>query len=73
MLRWMCGATKLDRISNEIIRTTTKVRESLGKKIEVARACDAKTGALCTKEGDGNGSTREEERKEEKRAEQSEG
>ena len=27
ILRWMCGVTKLDRISNERIRGTTKLRK----------------------------------------------
>ena len=36
-------------------------KESTGKKVEVVRACDAKRGTLCRKEGDGNESTGEKE------------
>ena len=32
MLRWICGVTKLDRIRNERVRGTTKVRE-ISKKV----------------------------------------
>ena len=35
--------------------------ESPGKYVEVVRACDEKSGALCRKEGDGHGSKQEEE------------
>ena len=35
--------------------------QSPGKEVELAWACDAKRGALCRKEGDGNGSTWDEE------------
>ena len=38
-------------------------KESLGKDVEVIWACDVKIGPLCRKEGDGNGSTREQEKK----------
>ena len=33
MIRWMCGVTKLDKIRNERIRGTTKVRE-ITKKVQ---------------------------------------
>ena len=36
MLRWMSGVTKLDRIRNEGIRGTTKVRE-ISKKVHESR------------------------------------
>ena len=36
MLRWMCGVTRRDRIRNEIIRGTTKVRE-ISDKIQESR------------------------------------
>ena len=36
MLRWMCGVTKLDKITNERIRGTTKVRE-ITKKVQERR------------------------------------
>ena len=36
MLRWMCGVTKLDKIRNERIRTTTKVGE-ITKKVQERR------------------------------------
>ena len=63
ILRWMPRVTKLDRVRNERIRGTTKVggnlKESPGKEVEVARACDEKTGALLRNKGDGNESTGE--------------
>ena len=34
-----------------------------GKDVEVVWACDEKRGALCRKEGDGNGSTLKNKRK----------
>ena len=37
------------------------LKESPEKEVEVVWACDTKRGELCRKEGDGNGSTREEE------------
>ena len=36
MLRWMCGVTRRDRIRNELIRGTTKVRE-ISDKIQESR------------------------------------
>ena len=36
MLQWMCGVTKLDKIRNERIRGTTKVRE-ITKKVQERR------------------------------------
>ena len=36
MLRWMCGVTKLDKIRNERIGGTTKVRENT-KKVQERR------------------------------------
>ena len=33
MLRWMCGVSKMNRIRNERIRGTTKVRE-ISKKVQ---------------------------------------
>ena len=36
MLRWMCGVTKADRIRNEIIRGTKKVRD-ISKKVQEIR------------------------------------
>ena len=36
MLRWMCGVTKMDRITNERIRGTTKVVE-MSKKVQERR------------------------------------
>ena len=36
MLRWMCGATKLDEINNERIRGTTKVEE-ISNKVQESR------------------------------------
>ena len=36
LLRWMCGVTKLDKMRNERIRGTTKVREII-KKVQERR------------------------------------
>ena len=36
MLRWMCGVTKMDRLTNDRIRGTTKVGE-LSKKVQERR------------------------------------
>ena len=36
MARWMCGVTKLDKITSEIIRGTTKVGE-IAKKVQERR------------------------------------
>ena len=33
MLRWVCGVTRLDKIKNEKIRGSTKVRE-ISKKVQ---------------------------------------
>ena len=69
MLRWMCDVMKLDKVSNERIKGTTKVGGKSGKEVEVVWACDEKRanwkrGTLRRKEDDGNESTREtEERK----------
>ena len=57
----MFRVTKLDRIRNERIRRTTKIGEISKKGVEVLWICDAKIGALCRMEGEGNGCIREEE------------
>ena len=55
------------KIRNEIIRlkrdneSVRNFKESPGKEVDVVWSCDAKRGALCRKEGDGNESTREKE------------
>ena len=56
-LRCMCGVTKLDKIRNERLRRTTKLK----KEAEVVWACDEKRGTLRRKEVDGNESTGEKE------------
>ena len=60
----MCGVTKLDKIRNERIRGTTKVRE-ITKKVQERRlklyGNVMRRGTLCRKEGDGNEVTWEKE------------
>ena len=45
--------------STGVAETSKKVQERI--ELEVAWACDAKRGSLCTKASEGNGSTREKE------------
>ena len=64
MIRWMCGVTELDRIRHERIKGTRqrkceKSQRMSRKKVEVVLAFDAKI--VVRREGDVNGSTREEE------------
>ena len=42
---------KAPRQVNDELREERKLQ---GKEVEVVRACDENTGALCRKEGDGN-------------------
>ena len=58
--QWDNRFTKLDKIRNERISGGNR-KERTGKDVEVVWACDEKKGALRTKEGDGNESTREKE------------
>ena len=65
ILRWMCGATKLDIIRNERIRGTTKVG-GITKKVQERRFkwyghVMRKEEHVCRKEGDENESTGEKE------------
>ena len=59
--------TKINRTRNERIIGTRKVAtlvESTGKEVEVLWTCEAMGGTLRRKEGDGNGSTIEDEEEE---------
>ena len=59
MLRWMSGVYKLDRITNGIIRGTTKVgeiiQESAEKWVEVGWACIENRRRMRKQECDGDG------------------
>ena len=70
VLRWMSAVTKVDRISNELIRVITKVGE-IAKKVQesslkVVWASSEKRRILCGQNKDGDGGVVEEkERKSE--------
>ena len=64
VLKWMRGVTKMDRISNEIIRVITKVGE-IAKKVQesslkVVWASSEKRKILCGQNNDGDGGVVEE-------------
>ena len=50
---------KLKELGNN--KSWGNLKERPGNEVEVVWACDAKRGALCRKEADGNGSSREKE------------